>query len=82
MVTNISDGFSGIPKLKFLSMLDHKQFKKFSVEFPANAMNCLAERWKESKKGIKEGIKVVSKLSQTGLEFLNFLVAVHNITCF
>jgi hypothetical protein len=45
MVTNISDRFSGMPKLKFLSMLDHKQFTKLSAEFPANAMNCLAESY-------------------------------------
>jgi hypothetical protein len=45
MVTNISDRFSDMPKLKFLSMLDHKQFTKFSAEFPANAMNCLAENY-------------------------------------
>jgi hypothetical protein len=45
MVTNISNRFSDMPKLKFLSMLDHKQFTKFSVEFPANVMNCLAENY-------------------------------------
>jgi hypothetical protein len=45
MVTNISDRYSDMPKLKFLSMLDHKQFKKFSAEFPANAMNCLTENY-------------------------------------
>jgi hypothetical protein len=34
VATNISDRFSDMPKLKFLSMLDHKQFTKFSAEFP------------------------------------------------
>jgi hypothetical protein len=34
-----------MPKLKFLNMLDHKQFKMFSAEFPANAMNCLTGKY-------------------------------------
>jgi hypothetical protein len=38
MVTNISDRFSDIPKLKFFNLLDQKKFTRFKTKFSDHAM--------------------------------------------
>jgi hypothetical protein len=43
MITDISDRFSDIPKLKFFNLLDQKKFTRFKTEFPGDAMSCLAQ---------------------------------------
>jgi hypothetical protein len=45
MVTNISDRFSDILKLKFFNLIDQKKFTRFKTEFPDDAMSCLAQNY-------------------------------------
>jgi hypothetical protein len=45
MITNISDRFSDIPKLKFFKLLDQKKFTRFKTEFPGDATSCLAQNY-------------------------------------
>jgi hypothetical protein len=45
MVTNISDRFSDIQKLKFFNLPGQKKFTRFKTEFPGDAMSCLAQNY-------------------------------------
>jgi hypothetical protein len=48
MITSISDRFCDASKLKFLGLLDTKQFTNYQWDFPIEALNFLMETFGRS----------------------------------